>query len=59
MYTVYWIAGERDGETLAEFASEAEAIMFAKKFIEEHEDEFDAFCGGVGIEDERGGVLEW
>jgi len=59
MYTVYWVAGERDGETLAEFSIEAEAIMFAKKFYEEHEGEFDPCCGGVGIEDERGRIVEW
>lgn len=59
-YTVYWVAGDRDGETLGEFETEAEAIKFAREFEKEHKDEFDPSCGGVGIADPDGGeVVDW
>lgn len=59
-YTVYWVAGERDGETLGEFETENEAIKFARAFYDEHEDEFDPCCGGAGIADPEGNVVtDW
>ena len=57
-YIVHWVGGARDGETLAEFDDEYEAIKFARKFSEEHEEEFDPFCGGVGINNPDGNVVE-
>lgn len=59
-YVVYWTGGERDGETLGEFDSEAEAIKFAREFQKQHEAEFDPSCGGVGIADPDGNdVTDW
>lgn len=58
-YTVFWVAGKRDGETLATFEEERDAIRFARQFQEEHEDEFDPCCGGVGIVDADGNPIEW
>lgn len=56
-YEVFWVAGERDGEILAAFEKRSDAVAFAYKFSEEHEDEFDPTCGGVGITDPDGDVL--
>lgn len=59
-YMVYWTGGERDGEELAHFDSEWEAIQFARKFEAEHADEFEPDCGGVGIVDQNGDtVYDW
>lgn len=58
MYEVVWVAGEHDGETIASFETEADAIQFAKKFMKEHEEEFDPVCGGVAIYDPTGEVVE-
>lgn len=58
-YTVYWIGGDRDGETLAEFDDENDAIRFACRFHDDHEDEFDPVCGGVGIDGPDGAVSDW
>ena len=58
-FTVYWIGGDRDGEVLAVFETEYAAERFAKAFEKEHEDEFDSFCGGVGINDADGNPVEW
>ena len=57
-YTVYWTGGERDGETIGEFDTEGEAIKFANDFYKQHEDEFDPVCGGVGITDPNGDIVE-
>lgn len=48
-YVVYWVGGEKDGETLREFDTELKAIEFAKEYRKEHEDEFDPTWGGTGI----------
>ena len=37
-FTVFFVAGAKDGETLGTFETEAEAIRFARQFQEEHED---------------------
>lgn len=58
-YTVFWVAGERDGETLGEFDTEQEAIKFAEEFLKQHEEEFDDLWGGVGITDPDGEEIEW
>ena len=59
-FTVIWVAGERDGETLGEFESEYEAIKFAREFEKQHEGEFDPMCGGVNILDQNGhGIGDW
>lgn len=59
-YEVIWVAGRRDGETLATFDDVADAINFASDFSEEHENEFDEFNGGgVAIIDEKGKDVEW
>ena len=59
-YTVFYIGGERDGETLFTTDNENEAIKYARKFYDEHENEFDSVCGGVGIVDEKGkDVIDW
>lgn len=48
-YTVFWIGGERDGETLFEYNDLDDAIASTNEFYTEHETEFDPVCGGVGI----------
>lgn len=58
-FTVFFVAGARDGETLGTFETEAEAIRFARQFQEEHEEEFDPCCGGVGIVDNNNNPVEW
>lgn len=52
-YTVFWVGGKRDGETLALFGDYADATEFARQFFDDHESEF-ALCGGVAIVDEYG-----
>lgn len=59
LYTVYWIAGEKDGEILATFHDENDAIKFAKETYKQHEDEFDEVWGGIGIDDKAGRTIEW
>lgn len=59
MYEVYWIGGERDGQTVGKFETESEAVSFAKKFSAEHENEFDECWGGVGIVDPDNNPVEW
>lgn len=59
MLEVYFVGGERDGEVIGRFDTEAEAIKFARKFEKEHEDEFDELCGGVGISNPNGEPVEW
>ena len=59
MYTVFWVAGKRDGQELGNFETEREAIKFAKEFLNEHEEEFDPVCGGVAIADGDGKIIEW
>lgn len=58
-YTVFYVGGERDGETLYVTESEIEAIAFARKYSKEHEDEFNPVWGGVGIVDKEGNPIEW
>ena len=58
LYSVTWVGGNRDGEVLANFGAEQDAIRFAQAFQAEHEDEFDAVCGGVSIEDDLGNTVE-
>ena len=58
-YTVFWIAGVRDGETLGEFETEKDAVDFARRFFSKHKTEFDPCCGGVGIVDADGTPIEW
>lgn len=58
-YTVFWVAGERDGETLGEFDTEQETIKFAEEFQKQREGEFDNLWGGVGIADPDGEEIEW
>lgn len=59
MFEVYWIGGEKDGQTVGRFETEREAIKFANAFWKDHEEEFDPVCGGVGIVDPDGAVVEW
>lgn len=56
-FTVYWIGGSRDGETIAEFESEYDAEKFAAEYYDEHEDEFDPVCGGVSVMDSDGDLV--
>ena len=58
-YTVFWIGGEKDGQTIATFATEREAVEFAKQFRNEHEAEFNPVWGGVGITDQEGSEITW
>lgn len=58
-YIVFWVAGKRDGETLATFGNESEAIKFANDFFIKHENAFDPVCGGVAIADEKGNIIEY
>lgn len=58
-HEVIWIGGERDGETLGTFETFREAELFANLQQEEHKDEFDPVCGGIGIIDPDGGLVEW
>ena len=57
MITVFWVGGERDGETLKVFTNENDAINFAREFYDNHEKEFDPVCGGVGIVDDEGNEI--
>lgn len=62
-WVVYWVGGKRDGEILATFDTgeknpDFRAEKFAEKFYEEHKDEFDPVCGGVGIMEPDGSVHE-
>lgn len=52
-YIVYWIGGKRDGEVLAEFFTEAEAVNYAKTFYNDYIDQFQPGIGGVGVLDEN------
>lgn len=54
VYTVFWVGGKRDGETIGTFDDEREAAEFAEHFFYEHEEAFDPVCGGVSICDELG-----
>lgn len=59
-YAVYLVGGERDGEELAKFGSETEAVDFARQYSRDHEADFDPVCGGVAIEDPYGEtVIDW
>lgn len=58
-YEVFWVAGDRDGETLGTFEDEYDAIKFACKFWDEHEEEFDPVCGGVAINASDGEEVNW
>jgi len=53
-YSVLWLGGDRDGETLGEFDNLEEAKSFAEKFRAEHEQEFDHYWGGVAVVDDMG-----
>lgn len=50
-YTIFWIAGERDGETLYETDDYAKAMNKVYEFGKKYIDEFDPVCGGIGIFD--------
>lgn len=58
-YRVFWIGAPRDGDTLATADTEEEAVMRALEATLEHKGEFDPVCGGVGIEDPDGHIVEW
>lgn len=58
-YIVYWVGGKKDGEEIATFETEREAIAFAEDFQREHEDEFHPTWGGVMIQDEAGNAVDW
>lgn len=46
---VFMVGGDRDGEKIAEFAFEFQAIHFAVKYLADHEEEFDPVCGSLQI----------
>ena len=48
-----------NGQTIATFATEREAVEFAKQFRNEHEAEFNPVWGGVGITDQEGSEITW
>ena len=59
-YVVFITGGDKDGEELARFDKERDAIKFAREYYAEHEDEFDPVCGGVAIIDTLGNdVIDW
>ncbi len=58
-YTVFWVGGDRDGEILDTFDDKYKAMDFAEKYSDEHEEEFDPVCGGVGVVDSEGNPVEW
>ena len=58
-YTVFWIGGEKDGETIATFETERAAVNFAKAYQDEHEADFDPCWGGVGIANKDRDYIEW
>ena len=60
-YEVFWVGGERDGETLFEADNEADAINKALELSQEHEDEFDPQFGGIAIVDRLTNreVVDW
>lgn len=49
LYRVYWVGGEKDGQPVAYFDREADALHFAEKYSAEHEEEFDPVCGGLMV----------
>ena len=57
-YTVFWVGGKRDKEVLGTFEGFREAELFASKMQEEHKDEFDPVCGGIGITAADGELVE-
>jgi len=57
-YSVFWVAGERDGEILYETDDLADAKGKAFELTREHEDEFDPGCGGICIMDNTDGNIE-
>lgn len=60
-YEVFWVGGDRDGETLFEADNEADAINKALELSQEHEDEFDPAYGGIAIVDRLTNreVVDW
>lgn len=58
-YTVFFVGGERDGEILGNFETFREAELFASIKQEEHKNEFDPVCGGIGITDPADELVEW
>ena len=63
-YDVFWIGGSRDGEILAQVAEDEKhaaykAEQIAEKLRQEHEDELDPLCGGIGITEPDGSIHEW
>ncbi len=61
-YTVYWAGnetGRKDGETIKEFNTEAEAIAFARQTLKDCGDEFEnCVYSGIGISCD-GTPIEW
>lgn len=56
-YTVYWIGGSRDGEELAKFTDQMEAVKFADRFFQEHESEIHTTWGGISVVDEDDNLI--
>lgn len=61
IYRVYWTGGEKDGQEVARFEYEDDAINFARQFSDDHRKEFDPVCGGVMIVNEETGkeLMDW
>ena len=64
MFKVFFVSSDNkgehtDGETLATFDNERDAIAFAERFWNENEERFDPMCGGAAIADENGNIVEW
>lgn len=57
-YIVFFVGEPKDGETLATFEHELDAIEFARKYWQEHEQDFDPTWGGVSITDPEGNIVE-
>ena len=59
-YSIFWVAGERDGEILFQTDDKADAINKAYELSEKYEEEFDPLCGGIAIfDEEKGEIIEW
>lgn len=57
-YEVIFVGAPKDGEVLATFNDEMDAIKFARQYWDDHKDEFDQVCGGVAIMDPDGHTVE-
>lgn len=58
-YIIFWATGQRQGEVIATFYNESDAIKFVSDFYDKNDNIFEPSYGCIDVIDEAGNPVEW